>query len=567
MIYTDELKAILDYLRVGNGHLLIDALAGTGKTTALLEALAVIPQKSVLLCAFNKRTADELATKILLKKRKGSVFAAATFHSAGLRILNRHKRLQIDNRATEGLVNDACMMADGKMSISFKGRRAATQLLRMTKETFSGPEATYEGTMELGIAYDLFASIASPDEISNIVYVVQRAYDLGLNLDKRDSIDYCDMTWLPVVLELKPPSRYQAVFVDELQDLSLLQWELVKSLVAPGGRIVGVGDTHQQIYAWRGSIGPKIWTDLVETCGAKHLPLTTTFRCSTVVVQQAQQLVPALQAIPYNPGDPTAPKAPDGSVTTVEYNELRGRLARAWEEDTFVLSRTNADLLQVALDLFSADVPFRLAAGKEIISPLIEILDKLDKTTAPRFRASLITWFNAETMKAEKLGSSAAADRIEQQFSMFAVLLDFAEPSDMKVMLDELAGETIAITAITLSTVHKAKGLEADRVYLLRQSFHRHQTWRAEKKLTIEPEELNIEYVAITRAKHHLIWVNMPDGLSASARALASSLMDEATRRRVIAETPREQTSLAIADYTPLPQQDPYDPGYEPDED
>lgn len=532
IVRTPELGAILDYLSTGNGHLLINALAGTGKTTALLEALSIIPQQTALLCAFNKPIADELASKILLRKRKGHVFAAQTFHSAGLRVLNKRKRITIDKHATDGLITDACLLADGKMALDFKARRAATKLLRLCKETYSGAEVFVEPARALGVAFDCFVEFSDPEVINNIIYCVQRAYDLGLNIDQRDKIDFCDMVWLPVVLDLVPPSRYQAIFVDEMQDLSLLQWEMVKQLLAPKGRIVGVGDLHQQVYGWRGSIGPKIWDDL-RSMGAIELPLNTTFRCPPEIVREAQQLVPQLRALD---------SKPHGSVETIQFDELVDRLT--WDVDTFVLSRTNADLLEVALHLFENDVQFHLAGGDEIMGPLIAIIQKLDKSTLQRFKASLVTWFNAEMMKADAMGSSALADKVEQQFGMLCCVMNFStDPSDYLQILNNLAGETMRVSAVTLSTAHKVKGREADRVFLLRQSFHRHQEWRKEP---VEPEEFNIEYVAITRAKQALYWVNMPDGLSAAARAMQSSLMAEAERLRMIAtaKTPREQMSF-----------------------
>jgi superfamily I DNA/RNA helicase len=529
MKLTDEQNAILEYLSTGNGHVLIDAKAGSSKTTVLFKALSVVPQKTVLLCAFNKRIADELQQR-MPPVPKGSVHVASTFHSAGLRIINHHKRMQVSPQATEELVNDACTTLDGDLKIPFKVRRAAVRLLRILKETFSGPEFDLEAGRNLGFVYDIFAGLTDDKQIDLAVMTAMRAYDLGLDLKNRGTIDFCDMTWLPVVCGLKPPSRYQAVFVDELQDLSLLQWELVKTLVAPNGRIVAVGDLSQAIYKFKGAIGLLIWAEMKETLNAKQLPLTITFRCSQAVVSEARQLVPTLNMWE---------DAPRGSVTTIDYAQLADHLRPNWDKHTFILSRTNADLLQVALDLHKHRVPFHLAASKEIIEPLFEIIDKLDKLSSARFRASLVTWFNAEIQKAEAMHAPALAEKVEQQFAMIGLLLTYAQPVQFKRVLQEILGHDI--TAITLSTVHKAKGLEADRVYLLRQTFHRYQ--RREK---VDPEELNCEYVAITRAKRDLIWVDLPGGLSAAARMMTADLIDEAAQRRAIAHTSREQLHFNV---------------------
>lgn len=521
MKLTDEQSAILEHLAKGNDHVLIDAKAGAAKTTMLLKALSVVPQKSVLLCAFNKRIADELKQRMPVVP-KGSVHVASTFHAAGLRIIQSHKRVTVSPSASEELVNDACTTLDGELKVPFKIRRVAVRLLRMLKETFSGPEFDLEAGRNLGFAHDLFQGLVDDKQIDIAVMTTMRAYDLGLGL--RDTIDFCDMVWLPVVLGLKCPSRYQAVFVDEAQDLNALQWELVKKLVASKGRIVAVGDRAQGIYKWRGAIGDEVWKELIETLEAKQLPLTTTFRCSWAIVAEARQLVPTL-----NVWD----EASHGSVTTIDYANLAVNLRAIYDKQTFVLSRTNADLLQVALDLHRHRIQFHLAASKEIIEPLFEIIDKLDKLSAQRFRASLLTWFNTEILKAETLHAPALAEKVEQQFAMIALLLSYAQPVNFRRILQEILHHDTS--TITLSTVHKAKGLEADRVYLLRQTFHRHQ--RREK---VDPEELNCEYVAITRAKRDLIWVNLPGNLSAAARMMAADLISEAEQRRMIATTSYE---------------------------
>ena len=64
-------------------------------------------------------------------------------------------------------------------------------------------------------------------------------------------IDFDDMIWLPVVLDL-PQRKFDRVFIDECQDLNRSQIELSLRAVKPDGRILAVGDPHQAIYSFRG---------------------------------------------------------------------------------------------------------------------------------------------------------------------------------------------------------------------------------------------------------------------------------------------------------------------------
>lgn len=514
---TDEQQAIYDFLSTGTSHLLITALAGTGKTHVLVNAIKSIPQKSVLLTAFNKSAAEELQTR-LPTAPKGSVWSVHTFHAAGLNILKRRKGgLEVNARATEELINEAAIgfIADNDVRINFQVRRAATKTLRTLKETCHMPEIEFEQCKLAGETYSHFIDLTDDKDIELACFLTMRAYDLGLYIDDRTQIDFCDMVWLPVVLDLAPPSRYQAVFVDEMQDLSLLQWELIKKLVAPNGRIVGVGDLRQGIYSWRGATGEIVFDEMEKTMNAVKMPLTRTFRCSKAVVREAQRLVPELKE-----AEPTGLQIGDnaGSVRNVSFDQMIAtleddddsfNLGGHAQTSTFVLSRTNADLLNVALDLWLNDVEFTMLGSKEIIEPLIDIVKDKDKSSLQRFVTNITRWAQDEMKRAEKSDSPALADRVEQQYaSLMAIVTAVNDPRRIEPALRALSG--IQGSMIRLSTVHKAKGLEATRVFILRYTFAQYQ----ERQVGPGQEEFNLEYVAITRARSQLLWVDRARSLA-----------------------------------------------------
>lgn len=506
MIHTDEQTAIFDALKKGDTDLIIDALAGSGKTHTLINALPNVPQKTVLLTAFNKRIAEELQQK-LPKTPKGSVWVAQTFHSAGMRIVNACKRgtkLELRPEATEDLVNDAITVLP-TLKINFKQRRIAARLLRTYKEIFTGPEIDVETVKDIGINYDSELTELSDPEIEAVAYVIAKAYDMGLDLQARTSIDFCDMIWLPVVNNLRAPSRYQAVFCDELQDLSLIQWELLDKLRAPGGRFVGVGDLNQSVYSWRGGIGTEIYKKLGER--ARTMPLTTSFRCSRAVITEAQALVPSIQAYSGALPGTTMHIDLDGAISALASADYAGLHVQGDKQapvTSFVLSRTNAELIRVALELYERDVDFDFLGANEVLGPIKELVNKFDKSSKSRFQANIDTWQLVETARAEKQHASAWADRIEQYYTILCLMVQYAEPPQIVNMLFDICARSTNAN-ITLSSVHKAKGLEADVVYLMRQTFHRHQHWRQEKPTQ---EEDNLLYVAITRSRNALVWID-----------------------------------------------------------
>lgn len=528
---TPEQQAIIDFVRGGQGNLVAEALAGTGKTQTLIMSLPGIPQRSVLLCAFNKRIAAELEAKIPKMPRTHAV-AVRTFHAQGLAILKAYfPRIRVDASATEALVNRVAGQA-----ISFKIRRAAIRLLRTMKETMIKPNApTAAETLALGYEYDLFSKGIEERQIDLAVEVARDAYLVSLDLKNIEVIDFCDMVWAPIALNLEPKSRYKAVIVDELQDISEPQFEMLMRLMAPDGRFIGIGDRWQQIYDWRGSMGEKAWAIAKDKLKAKFLPLTQTFRCSQAVVKEAQQLVGGLRALPdAAPGVvqkcawKALPRAINPKPASSDADPSMSGLDA--QIHTFVLSRTNADLLDCALYLWREKTPFQLNAGVEMLDPLFQLLDyTLDLRTTDLFLKSLSEWRKTELAKAEKLNAAAWADRIEEQFLMLVRASGHAAPTGIKRLLNQLVQPNNS--GVLLSTVHKVKGLEADRVFLLRQTFGRHDErdclncggsgtddghracFRCDGsgKFSKEAsqEELNIEYVAITRARNKLIWVDI----------------------------------------------------------
>lgn len=523
---TSEQIAIIEEGRTGRGHILIDALAGCAKTTTLIETIKVMPQRSILFAAFNKGIADEAAARC--PRTPGQAVVVQTLHALGRSIVMKHfPMLEVDKDATEILVNDA--IAAHYVGAPFEVRRAAVRLVRCAKETLSpGAGEIYDAQnqrkwvgwpaqilLTLGFDQGLFSAKLSSLQIDRAIGIASAAIVAGVDVSRRTSIDFCDMVWLPQVLHLAPPSRYQAILLDEVQDVSAPQLELLERLALPQTRWIVAGDEWQQLYSWRGSLGSGVWQYFIDK-GAQRLPLTITWRCSHAVVKVANELVPELRA---------QPQAEEGTVTACTLGELPFRIAQGLSSDlhTFVLSRSNAPLLDCALFLWRAGVKFQLNAGQAILEPLYHLLDReLDLKDATGFCKSLLAWHRREADKAAKAGATSRRDQIDEQRAMLLAAARYAPPSQLRRLLAGLLADNKS--GVKLSTVHKVKGLEAERVFLLRQTFARQglgQLREADpgfgdadelvqhRGATPTQEELNIEYVAITRAKEHLCWVDL----------------------------------------------------------
>jgi superfamily I DNA/RNA helicase len=144
--------------------------------------------------------------------------------------------------------------------------------------------------------------------------------------------------------------------------------------------------------------------------------------------------------------------------------------------------------------------------GRDVGAAIVALVRKLAPADIDDLERKVGAWSAREILRAQrKLNEEAAAERISNVLDQAAVVIGIAEDCDtidaFARRCDELFTDTPGTAAVTLSSVHRAKGLEADTVYLLRDTFREGSV-----------EEDNIRYVAITRAKRRLVWV---DGVAA----------------------------------------------------
>lgn len=530
---TAEQTAIIAYVRSGTQHLLVQALAGTGKTSTIVASLVEATVKRVLLCAFGRENAKALRIQ-MPKAPPKHTWKASTLHGQGLGILRSYgwkpdpedkavpdeedpgeeeKGGGIRKNESENLVNDVAdtiaqvvsaddlrgsepwfslpiaLTGNVKFVVSPEVRRAARDLLHYWKDRCLGQDDVDSEELE---AFDDLSS----EEDADLVYTIaDLAYHLGARID-RPRIDYHDMIWLPLVLDLMPKWPYPLVIVDEGQDLSRPQFKLAKRLMSPGGRLVVVGDLRQSIYGWRGAVGDEVWAEM-GTMQSVMLPLTVSFRCARAVVEVANVLVEELRAWD---------NAPVGMIRTCTFARMIEGLPTA-SIDSFVLSRNNAVLFDIALQLWSRNAIFSFSKGKELAVGLHALVNQLNINDAESFRKSLDEWYEKALAKAEEKTALSKIARIKQRRATLLALLTCTEPRGLHALLQRLTTER-ANAVVKLATVHGAKGLEADRVYLMRETFARHQERPPEP---IPQEELNLEYVAITRARRELIWVDLSE--------------------------------------------------------
>lgn len=486
--------------------LIVEACAGAGKTTTLLESVLSGDDPSTLICAFNKRIQLDMEAKLARRPVRGRrAVHVKTLHALGLSVLKTAwGSVNVDAKANDGLIRECYQGAP-------RWRYHAARMLTYCKDVH--PRIWMEPIEALvRVCYNQITDpriLEQPTVVHDIAAAVQQA--MRRSCVQRPTIDFSDMVWAPIVLELPPPGRYTRVVVDEAQDMSAAQLELIERFVAPGGSIVVVGDLHQGIYQFRGADGRAIWEALKTKHAAEVLPLTVSWRCAQAVIAEAKRIVPVIEA---------RPGAPLGTVDTIASTDL---LKQARPGD-FILSRTNGALVSLAIDLYVRGAKPRIEGGSELLEPLLLILEKLSTRTPETYANSLRLWYLEQTKRADQAGNTDEwTDRVEDWFVMLAAVgARASHPTQVGAMLRAIFEGDADRQALSLSTIHKAKGLEARRVFLLRQSFRRYRKPHDPDAPPYVPtqEELNIEYVGITRAIEHLTWVDLELPTTPSKRTL-----------------------------------------------
>lgn len=481
--WSEEQEAIFAWFtNTSPGNCVVRARAGTGKTTTIIEGISRAPEESILLAAFNKTIAEELQSRLTNPRAE-----AKTLHALGFSFLRRHwSKVRVDaNSRPWDLARAACgpKTPDPIVGIVKELHTKAREIIPLCARA----ENSTEQLVDLAIRFDLDVGEeweAQGWSLERVALLAERAMILAE--ERTAVIDFADMIFLPLVHGWVTP-RYDLVVVDEAQDMTSAQLSLATK--ACRGRVCIVGDDRQAIYAFRGADSGSL-DRLKAELQAVELGLKTTYRCPQKVVALANEIVGDFRA---------APTAPEGIVDDVSAVDM---LKEAAEGD-FILSRTNAPLVPICLAFLKAGKRARIR-GRDIGGAIQGLLRKLEVKNLHDLPQKLGRWYAREEKRAKKMRDHEAethlADCLDRKELVLALAEDLVSWQEFEARCASLFSDSTA-PAVTCSTIHRAKGLEADRVFILGDTLREG-----------EGEEANIKYVGITRAKAHLSWSEWPKG-------------------------------------------------------
>lgn len=464
-------KDIFRSISKDSGHLIVEAYAGSAKTTSIIESFKYIPKgKKSLVLAFNKIIQEEL------KNRAPSYISdVLTFHSLGLRaIKQRFGNVEIDDYKVISLIKD---------------------------QLDKGTDYDVISNLADTVAFCKYGLLDTPNQIDNIIdtygidtcgfdrnsFINLVVKTLSLDKAQTNKVDFNDMCWFPFIYNL-PLGQYDYVYTDEAQDLNKSQLVMAKKACKLGaGRIIMVLDPNQALYSWR-MADTSILEELKKQDKSKILPLPISYRCPKQVIELAKYWVP----------DITCPDtAIDGEIHDLSINNLY----TAAKPGCFILSRTNAPMIKICMNFIKNGVKANIR-GRDVGKQLNSLIKKSKKKQIPAFLKWAEEWKKEEVerLQAKNINTDSVLDRFECLASLCEECKNLEEVSEK---INELFNDTDENNIIILSTVHRAKGLERDNVFILKWTFRQ---WLDEGLKYVEKpnEEANIAYVAATRAKKKL---------------------------------------------------------------
>ena len=310
-------------------------------------------------------------------------------------------------------------------------------------------------------------------------------------------VDFDDLLYFAVLKGVRLPT-FDWVFVDEAQDTNIIQRAILRKILARGGRLVAVGDPAQAIYGFRGADSDSMDLIANDFAPCTQLPLSVTYRCATKITELAQQYVPAIEA---------REGAPEGEILN---HGTEWKFEQLGKKD-LVVCRNTKPLIDLAFRCFRARIP-AFVMGKELGEGLQSLIRKCDKRGGgiDGFVSRLEAWRDREVEKAVAKHLEAKAEAIEDKAATLLMLV--AELPEANRTVAELSSVLHVLfsdpgNALTLATIHKSKGLEADTVWWLEPGLCPSRWAKSEWQVA---QERNLMYVATTRAKTSLRFIDLP---------------------------------------------------------
>ena len=519
-------KDIFNFILKDTRNAVVSAVAGSGKTTTLLKALDLIPDdKSVLFLAFNVSIRDELKRRIPENKN----IDVKTVHGFGYTLLRNHYNCSVDDRnlkyrnlfwdivnffngeKPDGLdkygfneekfkyVKSIYDSVDGKDIDKYKFATDVVNLCNLSRQHLVNFDIKAIGVGEINKLADIHA-VSNQDGESTVAWFLAK-----LGMSYIQLLDYTDMICLPITLNHVGDS-YDFVFIDECQDLNSCHRLLMQKALKPEtGRFIAVGDPKQAIYAFAGA-DHESYKKLKELPNTVELPLSYTYRVAPEILNMVKHLNPAILAHSKNRKGKV--------IENFSYKDL--------QDGDMVLCRNTFPVVALCIRLLTEGRKSYIIGsdfGKSLEKMITQNERKGEEFNMTNVICRLLKekekliekiMTNHTMKKSEAMEDNQVIIFGEKILAIEALSNGIDDPMVVVNKIRDIFSDDNR-SGICLSNVHKSKGLESERVFIIHSelfpSKYATTPWEIE-------QERNLEYVAYTRAKTTLGFINDFDAFS-----------------------------------------------------
>ncbi len=467
----------------GKGNIVLIAGPGTGKSTTALWALGLLPRElKVAYLAFGRDIVRDFA------KRAPSHVRVSTLNSLGNgNILNSSIRLgeskprfnarKVYDILAE-LVENKALTADEQLTIETNAS-AIVRLVDLLKANLADPIA--ENITELADKHtiELNGNAAMITEYTIATF--------GASIKERNSYDYSDQIYFSAMGFVKCET-FDALVVDEAQDMTKAQTVMALNSLKPSGRLFSVGDPMQAIFGFRGADTKSIET-IIKLADAKTMPLMLTYRMPKSHVEFV------------NAKFDTELETPADAIEGILQYKSKSEMRHMWQDGDMILCRCNAPLVKPAFSLIREGRK-AIILGRDIGEGLVALIRKIRRRSGARTLSELLHEMDKycieQVRKLEKQGKTARAESLDDKCKT----IDAIAEEDCETVAD-LETKILAVFSddsigTVFSTVHKCKGKQAPRVFILEAQLMPHP--KASSDWELEQEQ-HIEFVALTRSQ------------------------------------------------------------------
>ncbi|MFE0330121.1 ATP-dependent DNA helicase UvrD2 [Streptomyces sp. NPDC003753] len=529
-----------------HGPVCVLAGAGTGKTRAITHRIAygvragILQPSSVLAVTFTNRAAGEMRGR--LRQLGAAGVQARTFHSAALRQLQYFWPKAIGGRLPKIVDRKVQIVADAaaacRIRLDRNELRDVTAEIEWSKVTQTVPADYAAAAAKTGRE--------APRDPAEIAQLYAAYEDLKR---ERGVIDFEDVLLLTVgILQDRHDiaeevrAQYQHFVVDEYQDVSPLQQRLLELWLGDRDNLCVVGDASQTIYSFTGATPDHLLDFRIRHPGATVVKLIRDYRSTPQVVHLANGLLAQARGrAAEHRLELVSQRDPGPEPVYTEYAdepaEAEGAARRIRDlladgvpaSEIAILFRTNSQSEIYEQALADAGVPYQLRGAERFFDRPEVRKAGVALRGAARFGANDSLLDDAVDLPSQvravlagegwtsvpPAGSGAVRERWESLAALVNLAQDFAAAKpdatlgDLVAELDERANAQHAPTVqgVTLASLHSAKGLEWDAVFVVGVAEGMMPITYARTDEQIE-EERRLLYVGVTRARErlHVSW-------------------------------------------------------------